>query len=392
MAVDHFWGRLRAPREGLHGASALDVLGAALLFGLAVVSITISKVGHRQPAGIIPALTVIVAVLPVAWRRRAPVACAIVFVIGVGISGLATHHGVRCATVFPAGILIAYSVGLRCERKLAVQGLGVALAGQLLESVTDGQVDITVFPFIAVLTVGIWGAGRVVRSRTQVADVLAARTHALERQREETARLAVDVEKLRVASDLDLTARERVAEIVQLADAGESAAGVDPDATREAFAGIERSGRASLNEMRSLLGVLRSDEGGDLAPRPTLAQVDTLLARARAGGHVAELVVDGEPRSLPDAVEVSAYSILQQLVAESLAAGSGGPVTVRLRYAPDSIAVEVTGDAGDDGADTESLLAIRERAAVHGGAFTVEIPAAGRRLLRAQLPVAVAHA
>jgi signal transduction histidine kinase len=376
----------------LHGASALDLLGAAVLCALAVVSITSSKVGHRQPAGILPSLTVILAVLPVAWRRRAPVGCAIAFVVGVGMSGLATHSGVRCGSVYPAGMLIAYSIGLRCERNVALQGLGVALAGQLLESITDGQVDISVFPFIAVLTVGIWGAGRVVRSRIQVADVLAARTRALERQREETARLAVDVEKLRVASDLDLTARERVAEIVRLADAGESAAGVDPDATREAFAGIERSGRESLNEMRALLGVLRSDEHDDLAPRPTLAQVDALLARARAGGHVAEFIVDGKPRPLPEEVEVSAYSILQQLLAESLAAGNGGPVTVRLLYASDSVFVEVTGDACDDADQRESLVAIRERAAVHGGAFTVETPAAGRRLLRAQLPAAVAHA
>jgi signal transduction histidine kinase len=204
--------------------------------------------------------------------------------------------------------------------------------------------------------------------------------------------LAVDVEKLRVASDLDLTARERVTEIVKLADTGESAAGVDANATRAAFAGVERSVRESLNEMRALLGVLRSDDHDDLTPRPTLAQVDALLARARARGHVAELVVDGEPRPLPEEVEVSAYSIVQQLLAESLAAGSGGPVTVRLRYGPDSISVEVTGDACDDADQTESLVAIRERAAVHGGAFTVETPTAGRRLLRAQLPAAVAHA
>jgi signal transduction histidine kinase len=311
---------------------------------------------------------------------------------GVVISGLVTHSGVRCASVIPVGLLIAYSIGLRCERARALQGVGVVLAGQLLESVTDGQIDITVFPFVAVLTVGIWGAGRVVRSRTEAADALAARTRALERQREQTARLAVDVEKLRVASDLDLTARERVAEIVRQADAGESAAGVDPDGTREAFAGIERSGRQSLNEMRSLLGVLRSDEHGDLAPRPTLAQVDALLAQARAGGHVAELVVDGEPRPLPEAIEVSAYSIMQQLIAASVAGRSGGTLTVRLRYAPDSIVVEVTGDAFDDADQTEALVAVRERAAVHGGAFTIETPAAGRRLLRARLPAAVAHA
>ena len=53
-----------------------------------------------------------------------------------------------------------------------------------------------------------------------------------------------------------------------------------------AFARIERMGRESLNEMRGLLGVLRSDDRGSRSPRPTLAEIDSLLEEARAGGRV----------------------------------------------------------------------------------------------------------
>jgi hypothetical protein len=117
-------------------------------------------------------------------------------------------------------------------------GLGVVLAGLLLESVTDSRIDITVFPFLGLLTVAVWVGSRAVRSRSRLAGALVERTRTLERQREETAQMAVDVEKLRVAADLDLAARERVAGIVDLADVGEQAAASDPPAAREAFAGI----------------------------------------------------------------------------------------------------------------------------------------------------------
>lgn len=392
MGVDGLRGRLQAPHEALKGASALDLLGVLMLTSLGVVSLTSSRVGHHQPAGFGSSLTVALAILPVAWRRRAPVGCAIAFVVGVGLSAVATHSGVRCAAVYPAGMLIGYSIGARREGVTAQQGIGVVLAGQLLESGTDHQVSLAVFPFIAALTLGIWWAGGVVRSRGRVADALVERTLALERQREDTARLAVDVEKLRVAGDLDLVARDRVAEIVKLADAGELAAASDPVATREAFAGIERSGRESLNEMRGLLGVLRSDERGERSPRPTLAEIDGLLDRARAGGHAVELGIEGEPRPLPDEIEVSGYSIVQQLLAASLAAGNERPVTVCVRYGSDGLEIEVVGDACDSAAQTESLLAVRERASVHGGTLTIETSIPGRRLLRARLPGAAAHA
>ncbi len=385
MGVHIAWERLRSPRDRLGGASVLDLSGAATLTALALAMVISS--GH-SPA-LAPAVAL--ATMPVSWRRRAPFGCTIAFLAGVALSAVATPNAIRCGAVYPAGFLIAYSVGLRCERAGASRGLGIVLTGLLLESVTDSRVDITVFPFIGILTLGVWGGGRMIRSRSRLADDLVARTRTLERQREETAQMAVDVEKLRIAADLDLVARERVAGIVDLAGAGERAAGSDPVAARDAFAGIERSGRESLNQMRGLLGVLRSDEPGGLAPRPTLAQVESLLAQARAGGRVVHFDLEGATRQLPEEIEVSGYRILQHMLATSLAAGNGGPVVVHLRYTPDGLSLEVTGDVLGESRDG-ALAAARERASVHGGTFTIAFPSPGRRLLRAHLPAAAARA
>jgi len=65
------------------------------------------------------------------------------------------------------------------------------------------------------------------------------------------------------------------------------------------------SGRASLDEMRGLLGALRSDQRAARVPRPTLAGLDALLARARADGRVIELDVSGERRSCRPATSSS---------------------------------------------------------------------------------------
>ena len=384
MHLPGYGSQLRAPRDRLCGASALDVIGAVLLTGVGFASLVSNHVAAA------PALTVGLATLPVAWRRRSPLGCAVAFLAGVGLSALATDQGIRCAAVYPAGMLIAYSLGLRGGRGPALVGLVVVLAGQLLESVTDARVDITAFPFVGVLTAGAWAGARFVRSRNRLAQELRVRTRALERQREETAQLAVDVEKLRIASDLDVVARERVARIADLADAGAIEARAGSGGTRERFAQIEGFGRETLNELRGLLGVMRSDGAHPLAPPPTLAQIDAVLVRARAGGRVVDFDVEGGARPLPAEIEASGYRIFHHLLAAALTTENGGAIVVRVRYAPESLVLEVTGDAAE-GLEGD-LVAARERASVVKGTVTVDRAGPGRRRLRAGLPVPAGHA
>ena len=164
-------------------------------------------------------------------------------------------------------MLILFSVASRCERRRALAGLGFVLAAMVFVGATDralqgigglGQMVLFSFPLCLVS----WGAGRAAWSRDRLADRPAAQTELLERQRERTAELAVEVERIRLASDLDMAARVRVREMIELAARGEWALAGDPDGARAAFARIERVGRESLNDMRGLLGVLRSDDRG----------------------------------------------------------------------------------------------------------------------------------
>jgi len=214
---------------------------------------------------------------------------------------------------------------------------------------------------------------------------LAERSRTLVDTREETARLAVEVERLRLASDLEAAARERVGDLVVLADAAHARAQSDPSGSREAFARIEREGRESLNEMRALLGVLRSDER-DVSPQPTLEQIEGLLQQARAGGTVVALEVEGDRRPLPGGVELAAFRTVQHAL-EALRKDEAAPARVRLRYLPDALELEVHGTIADGTAGEAALAAARERVTAHGGSFSAVRPAGALPVLTARLPL-----
>jgi signal transduction histidine kinase len=334
-----------------------DIAAGLALTALAVLMTALGSDG----VGWIDTLVAPTVTLPVIWRRRAAFASAAVLSAGVVISGLPTFDQIRCGFAIPAALLVLYALGSRSGRRAALTGLALIVASLAFLSVTDPNISPAALSFVVPLCLLVWAAGRAVRSRGVLAAALATRSRELVQQRERTAALAVAVERTRLATQLDVTARDRVREMVALAAA--------PDDPRDAFARIERLGRESLNEMRGLLGVLRGDD--PRAPQPTLAELDALLDAARSGGRAVALAVEGDRRALPGGVEVTAYRIVEH------ALDGDGPVGVRLRYRADALELEVRGAAGG------ALAAARERVSAQGGSLE-----ASHSVLRARLPVA----
>ncbi len=381
----------------MNGGRRWAVLGVDVLICVVLVAFGVSVDSSSDLANgtSVDTLLLPIVVLPILARRRWPLGAAVGLLAGAVISGIPTFDQFRLALVAPAGMLIAFSVASRCDRRRALVGLGFVLASMVFVGATDrvlqgiggvGQMVLFSFPLCLVA----WGAGRAAWSRDRLAEQLAAQTELLESQRERTAELAVEVERTRLASDLDMAARARVREMIELAQRGELSLTADADRARAAFARIERMGRESLNEMRGLLGVLRSDERGSRAPRPTLAEIDSLLDEARAGGRVVDLELEGDRRPLPPGVELATYRALQHgLVA--VGSAPGDPATVALRYRRNALELEISGTPGTHAWADAAVAAARERIVAQGGSFTTDSPA-GRRVLRATLPVAVAYA
>jgi len=376
-----------------HGIAPADLAIGAVLTALGLL-LTLSPPPGSAGEGVwLDTLTVPAVTLPVIWRRRAPLACAAALAAGVVVSGIPTFEQVRCGVAIPAALLIVYALATRAEGRRAIGGLGLVLGGMAILSFTDANLEPSVLLYlIAPLCLVVWAAGRVVRSRNALAAELAERSRALERQRERTARLAVEVEREQLAVQLDAAARRRLREMIELTEHGERlVARQDPEGARRVFARIESGVRASLNEMRDLLGVLRSDEAPARTPQPTLAQLEALIADARSGGRVVDLDVEGERRSLPDGVELAAYRMVQHAL-RAIDGAEGRATRVRLRYLDDTLELEVGGTlSGKQGTDA-ALAAARERVAAHGGSFSVLPLQRGRTAVRARLAVAVAHA
>jgi signal transduction histidine kinase len=179
-------------------------------------------------------------------------------------------------------------------------------------------------------------------------------------------------------------------------------------ATHDALAVIRENSVQGLAEMRRLIGLLRDVSEDDAAPptSPTLAGLDALLARARAGagntGLRFALHDAREPEvSLPAPVELAAYRVIQESVTNALKHSGPGTVAVELNCptGPGPLTVRVTnpsgggrnGDSPRAPGSGSGLIGMRERAELLGGALhagPVSGPSGAKIWeVRAELPV-----
>jgi signal transduction histidine kinase len=317
--------------------------------------------------------------IPVLWWRR-----GVLGVTGVAVLAMAVHTALfgwvtRCGAGLPLAFALAFLGALVYDRAKAwmVFGLSTLLCVLVL------AVDATAGPDTLVLALPVllivFGVGRAARHRSVLNQELKIREDELRRLRDERAALTVADDRARLSRQLDGLLQER---LDQLNTAAESADGLAPPQARALLESIESGSRQTLDDMREIVGLLR---GGDvaLAPAPTVAHLDALLARHQATNS--RLTVTGTPRSLPATVELSAYRIVEHLVT-ALADRVGAPIDVAVRFADDALEIRVTGPV-DKGADLKAAIGrARERAKLLGGSVNVKV-ARGRAGAVAHLPL-----
>jgi signal transduction histidine kinase len=235
-------------------------------------------------------------------------------------------------------------------------------------------------------------AGRLVRHHREQAESLRALTAELEHERERTAQLAVAEERARIARELHDVVAHGLSVIAIQADGAEAALQQDPERAQRPLRAIRRSAEEALAEMRRLLGVLRTDEEADLAPQPGLAQLPTLVERARSAGLPVTLYVDGEPRALPASLDLSAYRIVQEALTNVHKHAGDAPTSVKVVWRRNLLGIQVrdTGTAGvvpRVNGSGHGLVGMRERVKLHGGELRAEPHAHGGFEVVAKLPL-----
>jgi signal transduction histidine kinase len=165
----------------------------------------------------------------------------------------------------------------------------------------------------------------------------------------------------------------------------------DPEETRRALDAIDHAGEQALVEIRRLLGVLRETEvEPELAPRPSLARIDELIAQFTGTGLSIQLTVEGEPVELPPGIDVSAYRIVQEALTNTLKHAGPADARVIVRYTPDELELEILDDGPgttNGGGSGHGLAGLRERVSIYGGELESGPRIAGGYALRARLPL-----
>ncbi|MFJ4650491.1 sensor histidine kinase [Nocardia sp. NPDC088792] len=219
----------------------------------------------------------------------------------------------------------------------------------------------------------------------------------------ERARRAILEEKARIARDLhDVVAHHMSMVVVQAQTAPYRIPGLSADARAE-FESIGTGARAALNEIRGLLGVLRSD--GQLpehAPQPTGADVLALLEGARRAGVPIAWTIDGALDAVPDTTGLALYRIIQESLANASRHAQGAPVEVRIMCGTSLMLVVGNGHPivsrpqdqppGADhhaGAPGSGIVGMQARAAAVGGMLIAGPRADGGFEVRAELPLSV---
>jgi signal transduction histidine kinase len=419
--------RWETPREPVsRRAIRADMVlaGVALVLALYVARHTYGGLGGG------PVAAAVIASVPLAGRRRFPLAAFLVLLVGVlAAKDYATDLS------FLTTVLAAYSATVH-SRFRGLSLLCVALAGVVVAYVfwTGHAGGIAVAPrrfdsrgFVAVvpgppgvyvLQGARWRLDAIVALIAMVGLVIAGaaglareRIRRLQAEHAAATERALEAERARIASELHDVVTHNVSVMIVQAGAARQVLDAAPEDARAALLAVESSGRAAMAELRHLLGLLSPVQPGsgtaeavpadgpaaepELRPQPGLGQLRGLVGRMRAAGLPVDLHVGQLPPGLPPGLDLAAFRVVQEALTNVLKHAGKPATSVSVDFLDGSLVLEVT-DAGRlmpavgpvaVPGSGRGLLGLRERVAVYGGQLVAGPQPGGGWRVRVQIPV-----
>jgi signal transduction histidine kinase len=371
-----------------------DAAAALILFAITNNNLGHDNASHHSPhsAGLIVLASAVLCV-PLLLRTRMPLtawsaSAVAMFWVSQAIPPYSISNGGYVIPGVIVYVLCLYAVAVRCKAWVIVTAGLVTVFGAAF---AVSQTAVTAV-FIGAIPVS---AGVIVRSRRGSREQLAVveRRHEGER--------ALLEERQRIARELHDVVAHHMSVIAIQAEAAPYKSADPPPELVESFAEIRASALTGLNELRRVLGVLRSDRA-EIAPQPGLDDVDELLESARTGGVTVTFGSTGTHRPLPEGVDLSAYRIVQEALSNAIRHAPGSEVRVQLFYGEAALVIEVrnNGCAAAQPADGEQpaqaglghgsghgIIGMRERATMLGGHLRAGPTPAGEFLVTAALPL-----
>ncbi|MFF3938438.1 sensor histidine kinase [Streptomyces phaeofaciens] len=379
MSLRGWWARVRAWGTG---RPLLVDVGIALLVQAAMTMPFVVPRSAELPPATWPAYGLTsLTVVPLVWRRRAPVAVLLAIVVTSALYKLAVEGPGQPLPY--TGLVIVYTIAVGSPpSKRLVTGLLilVAVPGSVwLNTRTARELTFSLFVFAAAYVFG-----RLTDARQRAHEVEAERAAARERAR--------------IAREMHDVLAHAVSLMIVQAEAGPVAVRTAPEKAEAAFDAISAAGRDAMAQLRHMLGVLRDGDGpadgaAPREPQPGLGELPALFDRVRGSGLDVVHATAGTVRPVPEATGASVFRIVQEALTNTVKHAGARTVVVRLAYEGPEVCVVVTDDGCGPRAGTgrgHGLAGIRERAAALGGTAVTGRGPGGRGFeVRVRIPVPV---
>ncbi len=286
----------------------------------------------------------------------------------------------------PAALLALFSLSRYRPRSsripltqvMAVVAAGTATAVGYYEVSLLGQVVGELALMLAALATG---------------DAMRTRHEQLHQRIEAESQARVQAERLRIARDLHDVVAHGLSTISVQSGVAAHLLDTDTENARRALEHINATGKRSLAELRSMVGVLRSTDEAPLLPAPADPDDLTALIQAAetAGLHLATSVEGSFPPDVSDACVVALHRIAQEALTNVVRHAGSVSVELSIHHGDDAAQCRIENDAGTphDGAAASTgvgIIGMAERANSVGGTVQTGPTASGGFAVLAELP------
>ncbi|MFC5832220.1 histidine kinase [Nonomuraea insulae] len=343
------------PLKSYNLVQVADLILAFVLYGLTLsvalewnsrarFIFTNTYVGPQPVSELFVYLTAIGASLPVALRDRWPLAAwrvaAVLLPVCLWVTTTIGHSSPPYAVpLVIMYLLVLYSVAVRCDRRITLAiWTTTALAVWIIHP--NSMPLVTVIASVALL----FGYNVRVR-RTATARLVEEERRT---QQAEGAQ-AVLAERARIARELHDVVAHHMSVIAIQAEAVPLKAAGDPVQLEAGLSEIRALSLEAIAELRQVLGVLRDQDGRtDTAPQPGLDRIDELVSNARAAGLAVLVRQPASLGTLPQAVGLSAYRIVQESLSNVMRHAPGTTVAVDITREDNELRLRIANGPGDD--------------------------------------------
>lgn len=355
--------------------------------GAVLGSATVELFTVVDEVGVGARCTYLLAVALLTVRRRWPLA-AVLAALPAAVTGylwLAPMFALSTAAAVLGNRLVVYACALLMFLVAAIPWC---------EEIRDWSMShwVTALLGPGLFSAGPLALGRLARIRGELSLRVRELTESRERERLLVAQEAVAAERARLAREM----HDAVSHHVNLisVEAGVLSLTADHADARQAGQRISALSSTTLDELRDMLGVLRSPSEPE--PSPGLAELPALIASSGLDVNLASRLPSDARWSA--ATELAAYRTVQESLTNAAKHAPGSRVTVTLTATAGAdrpvgeLTVEVhngppaTGATPTPGGAGHGLVGLRERAALLGGTVTAERTDDGGHLVRACLP------